>query len=48
MTIEQWLANAIADAEKRSLPELKVLLEALAKSTAQLRGAQFGGHANDR
>jgi hypothetical protein len=48
MTIEQWLTNAIADAEKRGLPDLKALLEVLAKSTTQLRNANFGGHANDR
>ena len=48
MTIEQWLANAIADAEQRGLPELKALLEVLAKATAQLRAANFPGNANDR
>jgi hypothetical protein len=48
MTIEQWLANAIADAEKRGLPELRTLLEGLAKATVQLRDARFGGNANDR
>ncbi len=48
MTIDQWLLNATADAEKRGLPELKALLDVLAKATAQLRGANFGGNANDR
>jgi hypothetical protein len=37
MTIDAWLAAAIADAERRGLPELKPLLETLAKSTATLR-----------
>ncbi|HMD34966.1 MAG TPA: hypothetical protein VKH42_08365 [Vicinamibacterales bacterium] len=37
MTLESWLASAIADAEKRGLPELKAMLEALASSTAVLR-----------
>jgi hypothetical protein len=39
MTLESWLASAIADAQKRGLPELKAMLEALAKSTAILRQA---------
>jgi hypothetical protein len=34
-----WLACAIADAEARGLPELKPLLETLAKSTQALRDA---------
>lgn len=41
MTIEAWLRAAIADAEKRGLPELKPLLESLALATAALRGANF-------
>ena len=32
-----WLQAAIADAERRGLPELKPLLEGLARSTAALR-----------
>jgi hypothetical protein len=44
MTIEAWLAAAIADAERRGLPELKPLLESLAQATRALRGAGF---AND-
>ena len=39
MTLESWLACAIADAERRGLPELKAMLEALVKSTAILRQA---------
>jgi hypothetical protein len=39
MTIESWLAAAIADAERRGLPELKPLLETLAASTVNLRRA---------
>jgi hypothetical protein len=42
MTVETWLAAAVADAEKRGLPELKPLLETLAKSTAALRRAESG------
>ena len=42
MTVEAWLAAAIADAERRGLPELKPLLETLARSTAALRRAESG------
>jgi len=45
MTIDAWLKAAIADAESRKLPELKALLEALAKSTAALRQADFNDDA---
>ena len=41
MTIESWLQAAIADAERRGLPALKPLLEALARATTALRGADF-------
>ena len=37
MTVESWLEAAIADAEQRGLPDLKPLLEALAKATTHLR-----------
>ena len=46
MTIELWLKAAIADAERRGLPELKPLLEGLAQSTKVLRAAQPGGEAH--
>jgi hypothetical protein len=39
MQVANWLAHAIADAEARGLPELKPLLEALARSTQALRDA---------
>ncbi len=39
MDIDQWLAAASADAERRGLPELKPLLETLARSTKALRAA---------
>ncbi len=45
MTIESWLQAAIADAEKRGIPELKPILEALAKSTRALRAADFNDDA---
>ena len=37
MTVDSWLNAAIADAEQRGLPELKPLLEALARATTRLR-----------
>jgi hypothetical protein len=43
MTVETWLAAAIADAERRGLPELKVLLEGLAQATRALRTAARDG-----
>jgi hypothetical protein len=46
MTIESWLQAAIADAEKRGLPELKPLLEGLARSTRTLRDADFNDDAS--
>ena len=45
MTIESWLKAAIADAERRGLPELKPALETLARATATLRAADFNEHA---
>lgn len=41
MDIDAWLQVAIADAERRGLPELKPLLEALARATQALRSADF-------
>jgi hypothetical protein len=46
MTIESWLKAAIADAEKRGLPDLKPILEALARSTQALRAADFNDDAS--
>lgn len=46
MTVDDWLKDAIADAERRGLPELKPLLEALAQATRALRNAHFGGQAD--
>jgi hypothetical protein len=39
MTVDAWLQAACDDAERRGLPELKPLLEALARSTVALREA---------
>jgi hypothetical protein len=45
MTIDAWLEAAVADAERRGLPELKPLLEGLAQATRALREARFTGSA---
>jgi hypothetical protein len=45
MTIDSWLKAAIADAERRGLPELKPVLETLALATKALRAADFNSHA---
>ena len=37
MTIDDWLKAACEDAERRGLPELKPLLESLARATISLR-----------
>jgi hypothetical protein len=44
MDVAAWLARASADADARGLPELKPLLETLARSTQALRDAdaEFG------
>ena len=39
MTIEDWLAGACADAERRGLADLKPLLATLADATRALRAA---------
>ena len=39
MDIAAWLAHATADAEARGLPELKPLLDTLARATQALREA---------
>lgn len=46
MTIESWLQSALADADRRKLPELKPLLEALALATRVLRDADFNEDAS--
>lgn len=46
MTVDAWLQAAIADAERRGLPELKSVLEALARATRALRAADFNDDAS--
>ena len=46
MTIKTWLEMATQDADRRGLPELKPLLEALAKATSALRSAEWNDDAS--
>jgi hypothetical protein len=39
MTIPEWLQTACDDADRRGLPQLKPILETLARSTERLRAA---------
>jgi hypothetical protein len=41
MTVDSWLQAATADAERRGLPELRPILETLARATKALRAADF-------
>jgi hypothetical protein len=41
MTIDEWLAAACADADRRGLADLKPLLTALADATRALRAAEW-------
>jgi hypothetical protein len=47
MTIEAWLTSAVEDADRRGLPAMRALLEALARSTAVLRAADWNAVASD-
>ena len=47
MTVSDWLKAAVADAERRDLPELRPLLEALAKATEALRATDWTADARD-
>jgi hypothetical protein len=46
MTIKTWLDNAIQDAERRGLPALRPMLEALARATSALRTADWNADAS--
>ena len=48
MTVDQWLQSALADADRRGLPALKPILEALANATKALRAADFNDDASGR
>ncbi len=45
MTVDAWLAAALADADARGLPELKPLLTSLAAATRALRAADWNDEA---
>ena len=45
MHIAFWLQAAVADAERRGLPELKPILETLARATKALRASDFNDDA---
>lgn len=46
MTVDSWLQAALGDAERRGLPDLKPLLETLARATKVLREADFNDDAS--
>ena len=45
MTLDDWLVAAKTDADRRDLPELKPLLDALADATRALRAVSWNCHA---
>jgi hypothetical protein len=45
VTVKTWLDNALQDAERRALPALRPLLEALARATSALRSAEWNADA---
>jgi hypothetical protein len=46
MTVKTWLDHAIHDAERRGLPGLRPMLEALARATSALRTADWNDDAS--
>jgi hypothetical protein len=48
MTLDSWLKAAIDDAERRGLPELRPILETMARATRALRAADFNDDAAGR
>jgi hypothetical protein len=45
MTIKSWLDAAMQDADRRGLPQLRPLLETLARATSALRSADWNDDA---
>jgi hypothetical protein len=41
MTVDTWLKIALEDADRRGLPEIKPLLEGVAKAMRELRAAEL-------
>jgi hypothetical protein len=46
MTIDSWLDDACADADRRGIPELKPMLKGLARATRVLRAADWNDDAS--
>ena len=46
MTPEDWLESARADAERRGLPDLRTMLDGLARTAAVLRDADWNDDAS--
>jgi hypothetical protein len=46
MTPEDWLESARANAERRGLPDLQAMLEALARTARVLRDADWNDDAS--
>jgi hypothetical protein len=46
MPLSDWLEAALASADRRGLPDLKPLLESLARATRVLRDADFNDDAS--
>lgn len=47
MTLDEWFAVATADADRRSLPDLKPVLTGLKNAAAALRAAEWNDDARD-
>jgi hypothetical protein len=45
MTLDEWFAVATADADRRSLPDLKPVLTGLRNAAAALRAAEWNDDA---
>ena len=48
MTVDAWLAAALADADARGLPDLEPLLHTFADATRVLRAADWNEDASGR
>ena len=48
MTVAEWLACALTDVERRYLPEMRPVLEGLARMSVGLRAAAWNADASDR
>jgi len=46
--LQAWLESALQDADRRQLPALRPLLEALSRSTSLLRTADWNLEATDQ